>query len=314
MVVTGPSHPRPLLPGARIAVVAPSSPIPRDRLAAGLETLAAWGYETVAGEHLLATDGGFLAGDDGARARDLSAAFVDEDVDAVWVARGGTGASRMVDLVSWRELRRRPVALLGFSDATALHAAAWHRTSTVSLHAPVVVQLAELAPDGIAARWLRSLLVGDHPAEVPIGGGALRTVAGGRSEGRILGGNLATLCSLVGTSDEPDTRGALLFLEDIDEPPYRIDRMLIHLLRAGVLDEVTGIVTGRFTGSEVRPGMAQRTVDAVLDDTLGHLGVPVLSGLPCGHGADPVTMPLGVRARLDADAGALTLLEAVLTR
>lgn len=299
-------RPPALAPQARIAVIAPASPIPRDRLDAGLATLRSWGYEPVEAAHLRDSDGGFLAGDDHARAADLSDAFADPDIHAVWVARGGYGSTRMVDLVRWRHLRDRPKPLLGFSDATAVHAAAWHRTGTVGLHSPVVVQLGELQPDGSAAAWLRSLLAGGAGV-LPVAPEDLRCVSPGSATGPVVGGNLAVLCSLIGTVDEVDTRGAILFLEDVGEVPYRIDRMLIQLLRAGALDEVEAIVTGRFTGATVRGAMPPRTVDDVLEDTLGHLGIPVLSGLPVGHGPGSLTLPLGSRATVDAVARTVEL-------
>ncbi len=291
-------------------MVAPSSPAFPDQLDAGIALLEMWGFEPVEATHLRDEDG-HLAGDDLARAADMTAAFRDPTVRAVWAARGGYGAGRMADLVDWQALREDPKLLIGFSDITALHAAAWQRTQIVTLHGQFVGQLEKVAEHDDAASHLIELLTGGDVASIPVPRHhPLTTIEGGVTEGRLLGGNLALVASLIGTVDELDLRDSILLLEEVGERPYRIDRMLIQLLRSGALDEVRGVVVGELRDCEPPPNRPSLSALEVLDEVLGALGVPVLYGLPLGHTPSQRAVPLGVRVRLDADAGTLALLEA----
>lgn len=303
-------RPRALRPGDRVVVVAPSGPLRDDgpeNLERGLEVLRGWGLEPAVAPHARERDG-YLAGSDLDRASDLTAAFRDGDVRAVFTTRGGYGATRMVDLLDWEAFRRDPIWLVGFSDITALHAAAWQRTSTVTIHGQFATRL-HLQPEG-RLEQLRRMLFGE------VGEGSVLELAGTTAEGdtavgRLLGGNLALLTHLIGTVDELDPRGALLVLEDVGELPYRVDRMLIQLLRSTLLDEIEGLVLGRFIGCDPPATAPDRTVEHVLDDLVGSLAIPAVADAPLGHTDDQIPLPLGVECVLDADARTLTLLEAL---
>lgn len=303
-------RPRALRAGDRVAVLSPSGPLSeqaRERLDAGLEVLRSWGLTPEVGAHALEVDG-YLAGDDLVRAADLNAALRDPEVRAVLATRGGYGATRMVDLVDWQALRDDPIWLVGYSDVTALHAAAWQRTQTVTVHGQFASRL-HLSPDERAER-LRGLLFG------AVGAGDVLELDGetaeeGRTFGRILGGNLALLASLVGTIDELDLRGALLLLEDVGEAPYRVDRTLIQLLRSTALDEIEALLLGRFVGCEAPTGKPSRTIEQVLDELVEALAVPAVVEAGLGHTDEQIPLPLGVKAEFDADARTLTLLEDV---
>lgn len=298
-----------LAAGDRVAVVAPSGPLLDDEaLRAGLAVLEAWDLDAVLMPNLHAQTG-HLAGTDAERAADLNSAVRDPSIRALWAARGGYGAGRVLDLVDWQALREDPKLLLGFSDVTALLIAGWERASLVSLHAPSISSLRRVS--GTAAeRQLRHLASSTEPlGAVSWSDHAPATLVEGVGEGRLLGGNLALLCSLVGTVDEPDTRGTILFLEEVGEWPYRIDRMLIQLLRAGLLDEIEGLVVGRPIGCDAPAGRPSATAAEVIVDVLGDLGIPTLIDAPIGHHGAQVPLPVGVRAVLDADAGRLELLE-----
>lgn len=302
-------RPASLRPGDRVAVVSPSSPPFPERLRAGLDTLRAWGFEPVVMPHAR-DERGHLAGLDDDRLADLEAAFADPDLRAVFVGRGGYGSTRLLDRLDWDVLASDPKPLVGFSDVTALSLAAWQRIGLVSVHGPFVGGLPALGGPGV--RQLRHLLTDPDPVG-PLGGidggKGIHTVTGGTTEGALLGGNLATLCSLVGTADHPDLVGAVVFLEDVNEAPYRVDRMLTQLLRAGVLDDVHGVAVGRFVRCDPPRDRPSLTTDEVLDERLGDLGVPVLRGLPIGHFGRQLAVPVGVRVRLDADRGTLEALE-----
>lgn len=291
--------------GDRVAVVSPSSPPFPDRLDAGLEALRGWGLEPVVMPHARHVHG-HLAGVDRDRAADLQQAFGDPDLRAVFVGRGGYGSTRLSDRLDWSVLRDDPKPLVGFSDVTALLCAAWRRIGLVTIHGPFVSGFARMADEPRA--HLRRLLCGTAPiGTVP---GRARPVRGGRADGVLLGGNLAMLCSLVGTVDEPDLARAILVVEDVNEAPYRLDRMFTQLRRGGILDGVAGVVVGTLRGCDPPPDRPSATADEVVDERLGMLGVPVVHGLEIGHTARQFALPLGVPSRLDADAGTLEILGA----
>lgn len=298
-----------LRPGDAVCVVAPSGPVPTDRLEAGLAVLRAWGLDVREGPHLRGGAGhaAYLAAADADRAGDLAAAWCDRDVRAVFCARGGYGTQRVLDLLDWAALAAAgPKPLVGFSDVTALHAAFASRLGLVTLHGPVVTSLG--VGDDLSREHLRrtlfspedALLLTPEPAELLVAGS-------GPVEGVLVGGNVAVLSSGVGTPVERTAGGGIVVLEDVGEQAYRLDRALTHLLRSGWFDGAVGVAAGAFPGCG-----SDDSVRGVLRDRLGGLGVPVLLGVPVGHGPRNVTVPLGVRAVLDGDAGTLTLREPAL--
>ncbi|MFI0924512.1 LD-carboxypeptidase [Streptomyces sp. NPDC021012] len=291
-------------PGARVAVVAPSGPVPEERLAAGLGILRGWGLEPVVAPHVLDTHPalGYLAGADRARARDLTEAWCDPSVSAVLCARGGFGAQRMVDLVDWAAIRAAgPKAFVGYSDVTALHEAFAVRTGFATLHGPMVAAGTFLS-DPPTQESLRATLF-EPETVLTLGRETARALVPGRARGVTLGGCVSLLAADLGTPHgRPSARGGLLLLEDVGEEPYRLDRILTQLLRSGRLDGVAGIGLGSW--EECGP---YEEVRAVLADRLGGLGVPVLEEMGFGHSATAQTLPLGLPAVLDADTGTLIL-------
>ncbi|MFF8382823.1 S66 peptidase family protein [Streptomyces kanasensis] len=298
-----------LRPGARVAVVAPSGPVAEERLQVGLDVLRGWDLDAEALPHAVDRHptARYLAGTDADRARDLQAAWCDPGVDAVVCARGGYGAQRVVDLLDWDAMRAAgPKVFVGFSDATALHEAFALRLGLVTLHGPMAGAAAFLK-DTATQDALRTALFAPESARV-LGAGTARPLVAGRARGVTVGGCLSLLTAGLGTPDgRTSLRGGLLLLEDVGEEPYRIDRMLTQLLRAGLFDGVAGVALGSW--EECGPYDAVR---AVLRDRLGGLGVPVVEELGFGHGTPALTVPLGVPAELDADAGVLRLAEPAL--
>lgn len=314
MTQPGVRKPRPVPPGATIGVVAPSGPVPPEALEAGLERLHQWGYRTVVGDAVL-QQRGYLAGPDERRAEDFNRMWADPAVDAVLCARGGYGAMRILNRIDWEQVRRNPKFFCGFSDITALHLAMEREAGLVTVHGPMVAAFG--GAEGYNAAGLRRALMetgplGEIPWPDPAEAGAPRpvTIRPGVAEGRLIGGNLTLIVSLLGTRWEPDFTGRIVLLEDVDEPPYRVDRMLVQLLLAGKLQRAAGIVFGDSpTCLHGPPGRPSLALPEVLSELLGPLGIPVLYGFPCGHGPHRATLPLGVHARLDAEAGTLTILE-----
>jgi muramoyltetrapeptide carboxypeptidase len=290
-------RPPPLRPGDRIAIVSPSSPVNPELLGEGVARLAER-YRPVLDEHALDAQR-YLAGPDAVRAAALRAALGDTDTRAVFCARGGSGAGRLLPLLDWGSLPRK--LLVGCSDITVLHGAL-QATGRTSIHGPVVTQTAT-QPQGVMEE-LFHLLEGGTPAPLT---GATPLVEG-VAEGPLLGGNLAVLVSLLGTAWFPDTRGAVLLLEDDGEQPYRLDRLWTHLRNAGVLAGLAGLALGDFTNCE-RPG-ADFSVRDVLRTLAEESQLPCAVGFQVGHGQINRPLSLGTRVRLDAGKGTLLPLEA----
>ncbi|MFI9748934.1 LD-carboxypeptidase [Streptomyces collinus] len=301
-----------LAPGARVAVVAPSGPVPEERLEAGLDILRGWGLDPVVTPHVLDRQWelDYLAGTDEQRAADLQAAWCDPSVAAVLCARGGYGAQRMVDLLDWAAMRAAgPKVFAGFSDVTVLHQAFATRLGLVTLYGPAAAGV-DFLKNARAQGHLRATLFEPESVRtltaVPPGGTAL---VPGRARGVTLGGCLSLLASDLGTPHaHPGARGGLLLMEDVGESPYRLDRYLTQLLRTGWLDGAAGIVLGSWADCGPREGLR-----AVFADRLGGLGVPVVEEFGFGHGEGALTMPLGAVAELDTEAGTLMLDEPALS-
>ncbi|RKN50922.1 S66 peptidase family protein [Micromonospora endolithica] len=301
-------RPPALRPGDTVLLVSPSGPTNPERVARGVELLTGWGLRPVPAPHAYARHG-YLAGTDELRAADLNAAFADPEVRGVICTRGGYGAQRVVDAIDYDAVRRDPKVVAGFSDITALQFALWRGARLATVHGPGAAWRDERTPLSSAESLHRALTVAE-PVTVTADAGAETgpVRVPGRAAGRLLGGNLCLVVASLGTPDMPDLTGAVLLLEDVQEPPYKVDRMLTQLRRAGVLDGLAGVAVGQFT--DCADGWAVDVAD-VLTDRLGDLGVPVLGGLPIGHGPHQLTVPVGTQALLDATTGTLTISPAV---
>jgi muramoyltetrapeptide carboxypeptidase len=311
-----PVRPPRLARGSRVALVAPAGPLlERDDLVRAEALCRALGYEPRLGSNT-AERYGYFAGTDEQRLADLNGALRDPDVAAVWCLRGGYGMTRILDRVDFDALARRPRALIGYSDITAVLNAALHHAGVVTFHAPMA-----RVPMPAFSRWHFERVLGSPEAAGRLGRlpdppdvllpreNRIAALRGGVAEGPLVGGNLSLLQCLVGTGHLPTLDGAILFLEDVGEDLYRVDRMLAHLRMVGALERLAGVAVGRFT--ELKRAMSDGALglDEVLATYLLPLGIPVAYGFPVGHIDDQWTLPLGVRARLDADAGELELLE-----
>ena len=306
--------PRRLRPGNTIALVSPAGRVESSALSGAIAQLDAWGFRVRLSAHALDTYG-YLAGRDRDRAADLNRAFADPTIDGILCTRGGWGCNRILPLLDYDAIAANPKLLIGYSDITALLLALHRRTGLVGIHGPVAIS----SWTEFSNRLLRSVLMaGDatqfaNPPEVPV-----QTLTGGRSRGPLLGGNLSTLISLIGSSYEPLWDGAILFLEEIGEDWYRVDRFLSQLSLAGILDRVNGVVFAQCTrcGPAVAcEGEANYGTEPTLQlqDLLDHyltpLGVPAWFGSAIGHIGNKFSLPLGIPAEIDADRGTIQLLE-----
>lgn len=291
---------RALQPGDIIGVVAPASPFPLQEMARGLSVLHAMGFATRLAEGLFDSKG-FLAGEDGDRVAQLHAMFADDAVRAIICARGGYGALRILTALDYDLLRAHPKRFIGFSDTTALHQAIYLKTGLGTYHGPMVSTLARA--DVATRESLQHVLLGTVPA--PVISDQHRVIHPGRARGVLVGGNLATIASLIGTPFAMRYRGCILFLEETGERPYRIDRMLVQLKLAGSLEGLAGLVLGSFTDCGVA-----KEIDAIMRQLFDDHPIPIMAGVAAGHGPSNLTLPLGVPAELDVDNGMLHFSEA----
>ncbi len=261
---------------------------------------------------------GYLAGQDKERASDINAMFADKDVKAIFAVRGGWGAARTLPFVDWDVVRANPKFLIGYSDITALHMAIAAKGGAVTLHGPnassawgraSVESFKDIAFDAGTPLFENPKATEDRLVQR-----RWRTIKirGGKAQGQLLGGNLTVLTALAGTPYLPDFSGAILFLEDIDEAEYRIDRMLTQLGQAGVLKGLAGVVFGQCTNCRDPDGSGPGggfTLNSILRQHFEPLGIPAFEGAWFGHISDQFTIPQGVMAEIDADAGTLRMLE-----
>ncbi len=308
--------------GSTIMFVAPAGDVDRDRVKKGRKALEAMGYR-VAERKDLYDRWGYLAGTDERRAKELMQAFKDDRVDAIFCCKGGFGSTRILDLLDYDVIRDNPKILLGFSDITSLHLAIQKHAGVVTFHGPGVMSSvgSRSGMTETTQRYLFGALTGDAhrkrkgkayaiegPNDDPID-----SYGKGRARGRLVGGNLSLVSATMGTRYEIDTDDRVLFLEDVREPAYKVDRMLTQLKQAGKLDRVRGVVLGKFTRTKDRDNPrsqpAEFSVPGVLRRFLEPLKVPVLTNFPSGHHRLNATLPIGAEVEVDAKRKRLVVLE-----
>lgn len=297
--------------GDTIGIVAPASPVPREELELGIGLLEARGYRVVVGENALARhpSNDYLAGTDAQRAADLNEMLLRPDIQAVFCVRGGYGAMRLFDRIAWDDLPSEPKIFVGYSDITSLHTALGQRCGWVTFHGPMIAAVTRLNAERAEIYW-RLLESPEAFGILPADADSMETVSGGQVEGELAGGCLCLLARACGSPYAPDFRDKIVLLEEVGEAVYRADRDLMQLKNAGLLDQAAGFVIGNITRwqkEEADPPC--NTPQLLWQDFFADLGKPVLTGFPFGHETDPLTLPLGVRACLDADARTLSLLE-----
>ena len=312
--------PRRLQAGMTVGLVTPASNAPENEdLQAAMDLVRSLGFTPRASDNLFSRNQ-YLAGTDAERASDLNKMFADPDVDAIFCVRGGYGSGRLLRDLDYDTIASNPKVLMGYSDITAILNTIHLRTGLVTFHGPIAGS--NFTP--YTYEQYRKVLV-QPGAQVRIGEpppfdaspgvvereNRLTPIVSGTAEGKLVGGNLALLVTLLGTPFEPDFEDAILFMEDVSEPPYSVDRMLTHLWLAGKLEQVAGIVFGKFTDD----GYDSNTfsMEQVMRDRCEPLGIPTLKGVMIGHTDDKTVVPVGARARLDVDAGSLTLLESAVS-
>ncbi|MDG1024583.1 MAG: LD-carboxypeptidase [Gammaproteobacteria bacterium] len=312
--------PQRLRPGMTVGLVTPASNVPEDQeLHIAMDLVRSLGFIAKPSANLFSRTQ-YLAGTDKQRADDLNAMFADPEVDAIFCVRGGYGSGRLLRYLDYDMIAANPKVILGYSDITAILNAIYLRTGLITFHGPIA---GGNFSDYTYDQYNRVLVeptsiteIGNPPVFETRPGvvdweNRLTPIVSGRAEGHLVGGNLSLMVTLLGTPFEPNFDGAILFLEDVSEPPYSVDRMLTHLWMTGKLERVAGIVLGKFTDDDYDSNTF--SMEQVMRDRFEPLGIPTLRGTMIGHIEDKTVVPIGIQARLDVDAGTLTLLEAAVS-
>lgn len=303
--------PKPLLPGDTVALVGVSGCIHEEdidfQVSRAKERLEGLGFR-VKLDDSCGRRYGYLAGTDQQRADALVAAFADDSVDGVWCIKGGYGCIRMLDLIDWELIAAHPKAFIGFSDITTLHTVLHERCGLCTFHGPMP-KSGPMEP-GATTDSLMHALSGHPDRELRnINGKPLQCIRGGVAEGVLVGGNLTLVTAGTGTAYDLDVQGKILFLEDVGERTYVLDRYLHQLYHAGKLTECAGVILGGFTDCVIEDPNCGLSLEEVLRDVFSKVNVPVLAGLQAGHMREMLTLPLGRRYRMDADKGTITLVD-----
>lgn len=302
--------PKPLRPGDTVAVIGVSGCIHDDDafhlVKDCVGKLTALGFR-VKVDPTCWSRHGYLSGTDEARAAALNRAFADDSVDGVWCVKGGWGCLRLMKLIDWDVIRSHPKAFVGYSDVTTLHSAMHELCGLCTFHGPMPKTDRF---DGASLDSLLHAVTGQPDRElVNPDGSPLRYVHPGVAQGALVGGNLSLVAASIGTPYDLSTDGKLLFLEDVGEATYAIDRYLQHLYHAGKFDRCAGVILGGFTDCAMDDPDAAFTLEEIFADLFGKLGIPVLAGLQAGHLTEKITLPLGRHYRMDADALRITLID-----
>lgn len=306
--------PKRLLKGDTVALITPASGVDASVFITALQNIEKLGFRPKISKYSLARNG-FLAGNDRERLEDLHWAFADKEVKAVWCVRGGYGVTRILPLVDFKLIENNPKILIGYSDITALHTAIHQNTGLITFHGPVAASgYTDYAKNhvlGVVSNPSVNYKIEISPQNAANKSSVYKTetITPGRAVGELIGGNLSLLAAMAGTPFAlKDTKGKILFIEDVGEAPYRIDRMLTQLLQTVDMKRLSGIALGIFKGCEAKDDKSQSLIE-VLKDRLGNLGIPVIYGLSFGHIRDQCTLPVGVKAELDAEKATIKLLE-----
>ena len=308
--------PKRLKQGDTLGVIAPSSALPPNVIERAIKNLEGLGFKLKLGKNCR-NQRGYLAGTDAERLEDLHWAFSDPEVDAVWCIRGGYGATRLLPYINFKLIKKNPKVFIGYSDITALHIAIFQQTGLVTFHGPVGTSD---QTDYTKQHVLDVLMNPIYPYKVELSAEnqaqasnlfKTEVITAGKCRGQLIGGNLSLLSAMDGTPDAlRDLKGKILFMEDIDERPYRVDRMLVQMLQSHNLKELSGIALGVFEGCNPKTDENSLSLMDCFKDLLGGLGIPVFYGLSFGHISNQFTLPIGIEAELDTEGGTLTFLEA----
>jgi len=307
--------PKRLNAGDTVAVIAPAGGATPDAFERALTNIASLGLKAKIGKYARGSND-FFSGTDAERLHDLHWAFEDAEVKGVWCVRGGSGAPRLLPNINYSMIKKNPKVFVGYSDITALHLAISRQTGLVTFHGPVASsELSEYTKTHLVNSVMTpSANYRIQPSEYNTAQSSAlfkpNVITPGKARGRLIGGNLSLLAALAGTPHGlKDVKGALLFAEDINEPPYKVDRLFTQLRQSCDMRSLAGVALGVFSNAKAATEAETASTLRVLKDRLGDLGIPVISGLSFGHIRDNCTLPIGIESELDTATATLTLME-----
>lgn len=294
-----PILPASLSPGDNIGIIAPASPFDKEKFLKGIAFLEKIKFKAVFSEKIFEAHG-FLAGSDQHRAQMLNSMFADPSINAIWCARGGYGSLRILPLIDYGIIKSNPKVFIGCSDISAILNTFFPKSGLVTFHGPMIESLGHANQQTIQA--LYDVFLTDQPLTLKSENKFV--ISSGTASGVVAGGNLTTLCHLTGTPFAPNFSKKILLIEDVGEVPYRIDRMFTQMKLAGSFKQIAGVILGTFKSC----GESDQ-IYRIVDDAFSDFHIPILAGFNIGHGEPNLTVPIGIKARLDTDNGSLSFLE-----
>lgn len=303
-------RPKPLQKGDKVAIIAPASPSDKNLIDKCIASLNELGLKVVIGESCL-SEHGFLSGTDDIRANDINCMFADKNIKGIFALRGGYGCARLLDLIDFKLIKKNPKIFIGYSDITALHIAINQKSKLITYHGPMISTELIKGLDEYSADYYKKFIFEHEKIEDLLNpeGNSLEIINNGIASGELIGGNLSLICSSLGTKYEINTKNKILFLEEVDEVPYKVDRMLTHLKQSGKLKEANGIILGAFTNCIAPNNKKSLSLQEVFNDIILPLKKPTISNLACGHCLPTLTLPLGEKVLLDANNKKIKILK-----
>jgi muramoyltetrapeptide carboxypeptidase len=313
--------PAALKQGDTIGLVCPAySAFIKEDVQIAIESLEVLGFKVKKGDHIFDRYG-YLAGTDEERAADINKMFADKSINGIMAMHGGWGCARILPLLDYKTIEQNPKVFIGYSDITALLLGIYAKTGLVTFHGPVgssswnnfsVENFKQMLIEGNAVQMMNPVKKGDNLVQVD---DRIYTINAGKATGRLIGGNLTVLSHILGSPYTPDFKGSILFLEDVGEDLYRIDRMITQLKLAGILNQISGFVFGKCTDCPPsKGGYGSLTMEDIYEDHIKPLKIPAFSGAMIGHIKDKFTVPVGLEATIDAEKGSITLSEAAVNK
>lgn len=301
--------PKPLKKGDRIALIGASSPTPIDKIEPSIKFMEEMGFEVVVGKSVAASHG-FLSGTDEVRAKDINEMFEDNSIKGIFAIRGGYGAARLLDMLNYDMIKNNPKVFAGYSDVTALHNVFNEKCNLITFHTPMPSTELYNGVDEYTMDYFNKSIFSDEPLGTLKNPSdqEIKSLVKGIAKGKLVGGNLSLIASSMGTPYELDTKDKILFLEDIDESPYRIDRMLVQLKQCGKFKDAAGIILGAWTNCDPKEDEKSLTLMEVFEELIKTENKPTVYNIACGHCLPTMSIPLGAEVELDADNNKITIL------
>ncbi len=302
-------RPKPLKKGDTIGLFASSSYVEKEKVEESIAAMKKLGFKVKVGDSCYRQHG-YFAGEDSVRAKDINMMFADKEVDGVFAIRGGYGAARLLDDIDFDLIRKNPKVFIGYSDITALHIAINQKCDLITFHGPMPSTELYTDVDEYTKHYYEKNIFSNEPlGVVATVKDDMKVVVEGIAQGKLVGGNLSLIVSSIGTEYEIDTKDKILFIEDVDESPYRIDRMLLQLHQSGKFRDCAGIMLGAFTNCEAEDKNKSLSIEQVINEIIVPNNKPTISNIKCGHCLPTLTLPLGVEVKIDGENGIFQILE-----